>query len=115
MYAIRSYYGDLYRDMLSEEGYYVRTAEGGEEALEILRQEDFDLVITDMEMPGMNGVQTTEAIKRFNPEQEVMVVTALRDVTLAVEAMKRGVSEYILKPVNPEEFLLLTNKSYNFV
>ncbi|MCP3177472.1 response regulator [Desulfuromonas sp. KJ2020] len=105
------FFREFYRDLLCGEGYDVRVAAGGEEALDILRAENgFDLVITDMEMPGMNGVETTEAIKRLYPEQEVIVVTAQHDVTLAVEAMKRGVADYILKPVNAEEFLLVINR-----
>jgi two-component system cell cycle response regulator len=97
----------MYLDLLGTEGYYVRAANSGAEGLTCLAEEAFDLVITDMEMPGMNGVETTEAIKRLHPDQEVMVVTGKRDVTFAVEAMKRGVSEYLLKPIIPEEFLHL--------
>ena len=105
------FFREFYRDLLRCEGYDVRVAASGEEALAILREESpFDLVITDMEMPGLNGVETTKAIKRLAPEQEVIVVTAQHDVTLAVEAMKRGVADYILKPVHPEEFLLLVNR-----
>ncbi|BCA80157.1 response regulator [Desulfuromonas sp. AOP6] len=105
------FFRELYRDLLRGEGYDVRVAASGEEALDILNAEGaFDLVITDMEMPGMNGVETTEAIKRLYPEQEVIVVTAQHDVTLAVESMKRGVADYILKPIHAEEFLLLINR-----
>ena len=104
------FFRDFYRELLGEQGYSVRTAGSGREALEILRLEEFDLVITDMQMEEMDGVATTEAIKRFDPEQEVIVVTGRQDVTLAVEAMKRGVSEYILKPINSEEFLLVISK-----
>jgi len=100
----------MYLDLLGAEGYFVRLASSGAEGLACLRDEEFDLVITDMEMAGMNGVETTEAIKRLHPEQEVMVVTAKREVTFAVEAMKRGVSEYILKPIIPEEFLHLVGQ-----
>lgn len=104
------FFRDLYRDLLVAEGYHVRTAAGGSEAMEALRQEEFDLVVTDMEMPGMNGIETTEAIRRFHPEQEVMVVTGQRDAAFAVEVMKRGVTEYLLKPINPEEFLLVVGR-----
>ncbi|PNU20879.1 hypothetical protein C2E25_04620 [Geothermobacter hydrogeniphilus] len=105
-----AFFRDFYQELLSEEGYRVRTAASGAEALKWLRREDFDLVITDMDMDGMNGVETSAAIKKFNPDQEIMVVTAREDVSLAVEAMKRGVSEYLLKPINPDEFLLVINR-----
>ncbi|ORJ59087.1 response regulator [Geothermobacter hydrogeniphilus] len=105
-----AFFRNFYQELLSEEGYRVRTAASGAEALKWLRREDFDLVITDMDMDGMNGVETSAAIKKFNPDQEIMVVTAREDVSLAVEAMKRGVSEYLLKPINPDEFLLVINR-----
>lgn len=104
------FFRDFYQEVLGGEGYQVRTADSGQDGLEWLRREDFDLVITDMDMLGMNGVETSAAIKKFNPDQEIMVVTAREDVSLAVEAMKRGVSEYLLKPINPEEFLLVVNR-----
>lgn len=104
------FFRHLYRDLLEGEGYYLRTAASGREGLACLRGEEFDLVVTDLNMPELDGLAVTEAIRRFNPDQEIMVVTGHQDVTLAVEAMKRGVSEYLLKPINPEEFLLVVNK-----
>ncbi len=99
----------LYQELLGADGYYVRTAANGHDALECLRREDFDLVITELQLEvGLNDI--TEQIKRFNTAQEVLVVTGQNDVAAAVDAMKRGVSEYILKPINPDEFLLLVNK-----
>ena len=105
------FFRTLYRDLLEGEGYYVRSAANGREALEALRGEDFDLVVTDIQMEGMDGLAVTEEVRRFNPAQEIMVVTGQQGVALAVEAMKRGVSEYLLKPVHPEEFLLVVNKA----
>ncbi|MDO3379519.1 response regulator [Geoalkalibacter halelectricus] len=105
------FFRELYRDILAREGYVVRTAGSGEEALDILRREDFDLVISDLGLTGMDGVETSRAIKRFNPEQEIIVVSALADVPTAVAAMKAGVTDYVCKPINPDEFLLLVNKT----
>ncbi len=105
------FFRKLYLEMLGGEGYYVRTAALGEEAMACLRSEEFDLVITDLNIDKINGVEIAEAIKRFNPDQEIMVVTAEKEVSSAVQAMKQGVSEYLLKPLNPEEFLLLVNKT----
>ena len=104
------FFRTFYRDLLEGEGYYVRTAASGRDALTCLRSEDFDLVVTDIHVTGMDGLAVTEAILRFNPDQEIMVVTGEQEVPLAVEAMKRGVSEYLPKPIHPEEFLLIVNK-----
>ncbi len=106
-----NFFRELYRDLLAKEGYVVRSAGSGEEALDILRREDFDLVISDLDMPGMDGVETSREIKRFNPDQEVIVVSGQADVATAVAAMKAGVADYVCKPINPEEFLLLVNKT----
>ncbi len=100
----------LYQELLGTDGYYVRTAATGKAALAALRREEFDLVIADLACDG-GGEGLTESIRRFNPSQDIVVVTAQQEVAAAVEAMKGGVSEYILKPVNPEEFLLLVNKT----
>ncbi|KIH76664.1 diguanylate cyclase (GGDEF) domain-containing protein [Geoalkalibacter ferrihydriticus] len=105
------FFRELYRDILAREGYVVRTAQSGEEALDVLRREDFDLVISDLGLKGIDGVETSRAIKRFNPDQEIIVVSAMTDVPTAVAAMKAGVADYVCKPINPEEFLLLVNKT----
>jgi two-component system, cell cycle response regulator len=105
------FFRELYRDILAREGYVVRTAVSGEEAMDILRREDFDLVISDLGLPGMDGVETSRAIKNFNPEQEIIVVSAMDDVPTAVAAMKTGVADYVCKPINPDEFLLLVNNT----
>lgn len=101
------FFRKLYNDILSGEGYKVVTAESGEEALQIFAGEPFDIVITDMAMKGMDGLQTMEAIKQINPAQDVVIVTGISDVQMAVNAMKKGVTDYILKPVIPEDFLHL--------
>jgi len=101
------FFRKLYNDILSSEGYKVVTAESGEEALQIFAGEPFDIVITDMVMKGMDGLQTMEAIKQINPAQDVVIVTGMSDVQMAVNAMKKGVADYILKPVNPDDFLHL--------
>lgn len=99
----------LYQELLGTDGYYVRTVAGVGEALECLRRDEFDLVITELRV-GTDPEDLTECIKRFHPAQEIVVVTGRNDLAAAVEAMKRGVSEYLLKPINPDEFLLLINK-----
>jgi diguanylate cyclase (GGDEF)-like protein len=99
------FFRNLYSDILSQEGYHVVTAESGEEGLQIFSRESFDIVITDMAMKGMDGLQTMEAIKKMNPGQDVVIVTGIGDVQMAVNAMKKGVTDYMLKPINPDDFL----------
>jgi two-component system NtrC family response regulator len=87
---------------LEEEGYTVSAAPNGEEALCILTRRPQDLVITDLSMPGMSGVDLLRKIVAEYPETTVVLVTAYGTVESAVEAMKLGAYDYITKPVNPE-------------
>ncbi len=92
------YFRELIANLLTEEGYLAETASSGEEALRILDRSDFDVVLTDLVMPGMDGSELLHRIKQRTPEQEVVVVTGVVDVATAVEAMKLGASDYLLKP-----------------
>jgi CheY-like chemotaxis protein len=106
------FFRQFYQDLLSKDGYLVTTAVGGREGMELLMAGEFDLVITDMEMPAMSGIETIEAIRKFNPEQEVIVVTGKSEVAQAIEVMKKGVLEYLLKPLSPDAFLLIVNRIF---
>jgi DNA-binding response OmpR family regulator len=92
------YFRELIANLLTEEGYRAETASSGEEALRILDRADFDVVLTDLVMPGMDGSELLHRIKLRNPDQEVVVVTGVVDVATAVDAMKLGASDYLLKP-----------------
>jgi FixJ family two-component response regulator/GGDEF domain-containing protein len=92
------YFRELIEGLLTDEGYEVQTASSGEEALHILEREDFEIVVTDLVMPGVDGSQLVERIKERIPEQEIVMVTGVVDVKTAVEAMKQGATDYILKP-----------------
>jgi len=92
------YFRELIEGLLSEEGFEVQTASSGEEALHILEREDFEIVVTDLVMPGIDGSQLVERIKERIPDQEIVMVTGVVDVKTAVEAMKQGATDYILKP-----------------
>lgn len=92
------YFRELIEGLLSEEGYEVVTASSGEEALHVLEREDFDIVLTDLVMPGIDGTQLVERIKERSPGQEIVMVTGVVDVKTAVAAMKQGATDYILKP-----------------
>jgi DNA-binding response OmpR family regulator len=92
------YFRELVAAMLAQEGYEAETAASGEEALRILEHSAFDLVLTDLVMPGIDGSEVVRRVKERDPEQDVVVVTGVVDVATAVEAMKLGASDYLLKP-----------------
>lgn len=92
------YFRELIEGLLLDEGYAVETCATGEEALAWLEQEDFDIVVTDLVMPGIDGAELIRRIKERLPEQDVVIVTGVVDVKTAVDTMKLGATDYILKP-----------------
>ncbi|MEE8166874.1 MAG: response regulator, partial [Myxococcota bacterium] len=83
---------------LQDEGFEVRTAASGEEALHILEREDFEVVVMDLVMPGIDGAELVHRIRERLPEQTIVVVSGIVDVNTAVQAMKLGATDYLLKP-----------------
>jgi len=94
------YFRVFLEDLLRQEGYEVCTASGGEEALHLSERESFDVILTDLVMPGMDGRELVERIKERTADQEIVVVTSVGDVKTAVEAMKLGATDYLLKPID---------------
>ena len=99
---------------LQEAGYAVGTAASGEEGLRLFDEISPALVITDMKMPGMDGVQVLKAVKERSPETLVIMITAFGTVDIAVEAMKAGAYDYITKPFNRDELRLTVAKALQF-
>ncbi len=97
--------------VLQDEGYEALTANSGEEALEIIDHSDVDLVLTDMKMPQMDGIELMEKIKNKDHELPVMMMTAHGTVEKAVEAMQKGAYNYILKPFDNEQLIIYVNKA----
>ena len=95
---------------LAEEGYALQTASDAEAGLKILRRNSIDLIITDLKLPGMDGLEFLAAVKRQNAALPVVVMTAYGTVETAVEAMKAGASDYVLKPFSLEEMRLIVRK-----
>jgi len=91
-------YPMIISELLQEEGYSSLTASSGMEALDILNNEIIDLVLTDVKMPGISGIQLLEKIKEINPDIPVIIMTAYGSVEKAVEAMHKGAYTFILKP-----------------
>jgi putative nucleotidyltransferase with HDIG domain len=88
----------LLGEFLEQSGYGVRLAANGAEALDLLAEGDFDLVMSDVRMPGMNGLELLTEIVARHPSTGVLMLTACEDLTLAVNAMRIGALDYILKP-----------------
>ena len=94
---------DGVRKILERGGMEVATSSGGRTALAMMQETDFDLVITDLKMPGMNGIEVLKAIKILQPEVPVIIITGYSTVDTAVEAMKNGAFDYIAKPFTPDQ------------
>ncbi len=93
--------GESIRLLLKKKGYALRLASNGKEALHLFRREMVDLVITDLVMPKMDGIELLEAVKDLKPETEVIVISAQGTIEKAVQAMKLGAFDFIEKPINP--------------
>ncbi len=98
-------------EIAKEEGYEVLTAESAEQAIPTIRETDLDLVITDMRMPGMDGMELLKEVKILNAELPVIMITAFGEVEKAVAAMQAGAFNYLTKPFNNEELLVSIKKA----
>jgi len=87
------------REIFDREGFGVRTASSGEEGLDVLRGEDFDVVLADLRMPGMDGMDLLRAVKALRPDTEVVIMTAFGTIERAVEAMREGAYDFVTKPL----------------
>lgn len=95
--------------VLQEEGFETLAANSGQDALDILKDSDVDLVLTDVKMPVMDGIQLLERIKEIEQDLPVIMMTAHGTVDKAVEAMQKGAYSYILKPFDNERLVLYVN------
>src|SRR3981081_3840201 len=95
---------------LGEEGFTTLSAGDAETGLKLLRESSVDLVVTDLKLPGMNGLEFLQAIKNQNAALPVVVMTAFGSVETAVEAMKAGASDYVLKPFSLAEMRMVIHK-----
>jgi DNA-binding NtrC family response regulator len=102
---------DVLDAVLRREGFDIITASTGEEALSLLDGEEVDLVILDVMLPGISGIDTLRAIRISNPYLPVIVITAFSSIDGAIDAMKQGAFHYIPKPFKNEEVVLTVNKA----
>ena len=97
---------DSLKTVLQEEGYQAKTASDGKEALNLLHQEDFDILITDLKMPEMDGLELTRKCLQAYPKTAVMIITAYGSLDSAIQALRLGAQDYILKPFDFDDVLL---------
>ena len=97
-------------DNLEEAGFSVTAADDGAEAIRILESEMFDVVVTDIRLPGKDGLEVLREAKKKSPSPSVIIVTSYGSIESAVAAMKLGAEDYLTKPFSMEEFLLLLKK-----
>ena len=96
--------------LLRRRGHATMSAEGGEEGLRLLEERGADLIITDLKMAQVDGMEVLEQVKKTSPETEVLVITAHGNIETAVKAMKLGACDFITKPFRSEEFAIKVNR-----
>ena len=96
---------EMVSGFLKKQGFDVTAADSGEKALELFRQESFELVLTDQKMTRMSGVELLQAVHAINPETPVILITAFGTIEAAVAALKQGAMDYLTKPLNLDELL----------
>ena len=89
----------------------VTTAQNGIEALEFFKNSDYDLVITDIQMPQMDGMELSRELKNINPDQEIIIVSAFTDSEYFTESIRLGVSGYIIKPIDFNQILSVISQT----
>jgi two-component system response regulator AtoC len=97
-------------DWLTEDGYQVEAVEDGFKALEKFRDRSWDIALIDLKMPKMDGLELLGKIKEIRPQTQVVIITAFATVNTAVQAIKIGAYDYLVKPFNPEELSLLIKR-----
>ncbi|MCX5716770.1 MAG: response regulator, partial [Nitrospirae bacterium] len=99
-------------ETLQEEGYKIASSRNGADALQMIEKDHFDVLITDIKMPGISGIELLDKVREHHPETEVIIITGFGSISSAVEAMKKGAVDYITKPFDLDELLLKVGKIF---
>ncbi len=99
---------------LADEGYSVTSCETGEEGLTEIKKQAFDIIVTDLRLPKISGLQILESAKKINPNVKVIVMTAYASVETAVKALKLGAYDYLIKPFSPDKLITTLNHIRNY-
>jgi DNA-binding NtrC family response regulator len=103
------------QETLRRMGHQVQTATSAEEGLRLTEEQSFDLVFTDVKMPGASGLDVLERVRERFPDTLVVLLTAFGDVEMAVGAMKAGAYEFMLKPCSPQQIEMVTGRALEFI
>ena len=98
--------------LIAGEGYQVFTAANAKEALQVLKTQEIQLVLSDIMMPGITGVELLKKVKTTHPEIIVVLMTGYSSVPGAIDAMREGAQDYLTKPINPDDVLLMIERNY---
>lgn len=101
---------DGFRKILVLAGFSVDTVESGQEALSLVRKNDYQFVFTDLKMPGMDGLEVTKAVKHLRPDIDVAIITGYATIESAVSGMKYGAIDYVQKPFTEDELIEFANR-----
>jgi len=93
----------------------VKTALNGDDGIKLVSNNDFDIIILDVKMPGKSGIDTLKEIKKINQLSQVIMLTGHATVESAIQGMKLGAYDYIMKPTDTEELIKLIGKAYKIV
>jgi DNA-binding NtrC family response regulator len=96
---------------LKDEGFEVMTAERGQKGLDFVRETEFDIILTDLNLPDLNGIEMVKQCKQISPDTEIIMITGFGSMEKAIEATKAGAFHYVEKPVNFDELNLLIGKA----
>src|SRR6185295_18320419 len=97
-----------------EQGYRVRTASKVARAVELMHEQPFDLVFTDLRLPDASGIDLLTQVKAFSPETEVVLMTAHGSLDVTIEAIKKGAYYYLEKPFTPDQVVMLVERTLEF-
>lgn len=103
---------ELLKDLLEEEGYHCESVDSAEAAIALFEAKTYDLVISDLRMAGLSGLDLLKQAKLQRADQAMIIITAFGTVATAIEAMKQGASDYLIKPFKREHLLLVVNKAF---
>src|SRR5581483_1823104 len=101
----------LFTRVLGDEGYHVEWAHSGEDALSQLQHGQYDLLVVDVRMPGMTGLEVTHAVRKAHPELPIVVMTAFGSMETAIEAIHEGAFDYLSKPIHLEDLKAVVSRA----
>ena len=101
--------------MLTNEGFEVARASNGDEGLEMIQKEHFDLILLDLMMPGISGMEVLEKVKALHPHTVVIVITGYATLEHSIDAMKKGAFDFIAKPFSPQDLRMVVSKAIEYI